>query len=69
MDIDDILEALTGKMVEDGVSRSELSRMMGLHRSTVTNFFHMNNRDDMLVGTLNRYCDVLGMELVVRGAT
>ena len=64
MTIDDILKSLERRMVEENISRSDLARLLGVHRSTVTNFFN-KPRVELDLATVLKYCEALGLELEV----
>ncbi len=64
MTIEDILKSLDSKMIEDGLTRSELARRMGVTRGTVTNFFN-KPRVELGLATVLKYCEALGLKLEV----
>jgi len=65
MTIEDILKSLEAKMLEDGLTRSELARRMDITRGTVTNFFN-KPRVELGLATVLKYCEMLGLKLEVR---
>lgn len=64
-EINDLIKELQGIMVAEGVSQSELARLCGVSRSTVSDFFN-RERTNARYTELERYFRVLGYELVVR---
>ena len=65
--IDGLMDELRRLMVEQGVSRSELARRMGIDRSTVSDFFNIE-RVSVRYEVLARYFSELGVELGIKGA-
>lgn len=61
-DIEDIIRDLERNMEIKGVSRGEIAKRLGLHRSTVTNFFN-RSRVNAGYNEVSRYFSAIGMEL------
>ena len=64
MTIPEVMAILEARVIERGLSRSDLARELCVHRSTVSCFFN-RDRVDIRLGDLLRYMSVLDLELTI----
>lgn len=62
--VSDILMAIQGYMLDQGISRAVLADRLGVSRGTVSNFFN-RDRSDMRIRDLARYLDALGLKITI----
>ena len=63
MKIEEIKKEIMKRMVDLGMRRGDLAEALGVTRGRVTRFL---GGDNMKVKTLERYLDVVGLELTVK---